>query len=202
MEPESCWAIEWRRDDDVLLATEPTRDEIRSASALLASYYNDAHNRRMMAHDEELAPDDVVAYYEELREEGGRPFLLARAGVLMGDADLRNIEGTSGELAIMIGGRVSQGHGLGTRYAIMLHAFAFRILGLERVYVSIIPGNAASRRLFEKLGYEPDDTPEARTFVDDETDVTMSLPRARFESARLGELSELRLYQRATEPVE
>jgi RimJ/RimL family protein N-acetyltransferase len=104
--------------------------------------------------------------------------------VLMGDADFRNIEGRVGEFAIMIGGRATQGRGLGTRFGLMLHVFGFAVLGLEQIYISVIPANIASRRLFEKLGYQIDDSPAAREFIDEESDLTMSLARATFEHAR------------------
>ena len=52
----------------------------------------------MMAHEEPLSPGDVVAYYRELREQGGRPFLLRRSAALAGDADLRRV---AGEFAIL-----------------------------------------------------------------------------------------------------
>src|SRR5262245_43809142 len=189
------YAVEWRTGDERLLAIEPTSREIAAAAAQLAAYYNDPHNRQMMAHEAELSADEVAAYYQELRDEGGRPFLLWRDGALMGDADVRNIEGDSGEVAIMIGARDVQGRGLGTRFAVMVHAFAFDTLDLARTYVSIIPANAASRRLFEKLGYLPDDTPAAREIADDDSDVTMSLERVRFRAARAGELDEIRIDQ-------
>ena len=92
----------------------------------------------------------------------------------MGDADFRNLEEGTGEFAIMIGGPASQGRGLGTRFGLMLHLFGYDVLGLERIYISVIPANAASRRLFERLGYQIDDSPEARQFIDEETDLTMS----------------------------
>jgi len=188
--------VEWRLGDELLAASEPTRREVDAAAARLADYYNDPHNSRMMAHEAELSPDEVVTYYDELRAEGGHPFLLHWNGQLMGDADLRNVDDDSGEFAIMIGARDVQGRGLGTRFAVMVHAFAFQRLGLERVYVSIVPANAASRRLFEKLGYEPDDGPDARAFADDATDVTMSIGRAAFEAARARELGEIRIVER------
>jgi RimJ/RimL family protein N-acetyltransferase len=196
--------LEWRQGDELLVATEPTRREVEAAAARLAGYYNDPHNSRMMAHEGEMSPAEVVAYYEDLRGEGGRPFLLERAAgagarVLMGDADLRNIDGGTGEFAIMIGARDVQGRGLGTRFALMVHAFAFQRLGLERVYVSIIEANAASRRLFEKLGYLADDGPAAREFADDDTDLTLSIERAAFEAARARELAEIRVHERAVD---
>lgn len=200
----ALWAIEWRSGDEVLTAIEPTKGEIAGASFDLAAHYNDAHNRRMMAHvAEPFTAAAVATYYRELREEGGRPFLLLRAeagapalSALLGDGDLRNIQDQRAEVAIMIGSRATQGQGLGTRYATMLHAFAFQVLGLERLYVSVIPANLASRRLFEKLGYQLDDSPEARELIDEATDLTLSVSRARFETAAAAGLAEIRAYQR------
>jgi RimJ/RimL family protein N-acetyltransferase len=186
MDKARLWAVEWAQGDELLTALEPTDDELRRAAPALAVAYNDGHNRVMMGHDDEPhTAGDVIAYYEELRIEGGRPFLLYMDGVLMGDADFRNIADVKGEFAIMIGSRGSQGRGLGTRFALMLHAFGYDVLGLERIYISVIPANAASRRLFEKLGYQPDDSPEARALIDEESDLTMSLARSAFDRTRV-----------------
>jgi hypothetical protein len=59
----------------------------------------------------------------------------------------------------------------------MLHAFAFDVLRLQRVYVAVIPENRASRRLFEKLGYQPDVSLVARRHADEPSDLTLSLGR-------------------------
>jgi len=197
MNKARLWAVEWRQGGELLAAIEPTAGELRRAAPALAAFYNDDHNRRMMAHaDEPHTPEDVVAYYEELRVEEGRPFLLYLDGVLMGDADFRNLEGDIAEFAIMIGGRAAQGRGLGTRFGRMLHAFGFGTLGLARIYISVIPANTASRRLFEKLGYQIDDSPQAREFVDEPSDITMSLPRDAFDRARTDELAAIRAFER------
>jgi RimJ/RimL family protein N-acetyltransferase len=203
---EPLWAIEWSDEAGGLSAVEPAPEEIRVASPLLASYYNDEHNRRMLDHQALLSTEDVVACYADLRRAGGRPLLLHRAGTLMGDADVRRIETRAGaarktgELAIMMGARAAQGRGLGTRYAIMLHAFAFQVLAIDRAYVSIIPGNVASRRLFDKLGYAVDDSPAARAFIDEASDVTMSVERAGFEARWRAELASLRITRRQVVP--
>jgi RimJ/RimL family protein N-acetyltransferase len=196
MDGHGLWEVRWRIDGDELRAFEPTTGEVAGAAPRLAADYNDMHNRRMMAHDDDLSAEDVASYYDELRSDGGRPFLLERGGELMGDADLRNIEGEMGEFAILIGARETQGRGLGTRYAVMVHSFAFRVMDLARLYVSIIPENAASRRLFEKLGYRLDDSDEARELVDDDSDVTMSIERGAFEAAWSGALGEIALARR------
>jgi RimJ/RimL family protein N-acetyltransferase len=197
MEKARLWTVEWVRGGETLTALEPTDEELRRAAADLAAFYNDSHNRLMMGHDAEPhTAADVIAYYRELRLEGGRPFLLHMNGVLMGDADFRNLAEGTGEFAIMIGGRASQGRGLGTRFGLMLHLFGYDVLGLERIYISVIPANAASRRLFEKLGYQIDDSAVARRFIDEETDLTMSLARAAFDRTRTGDHIAIRAFER------
>ena len=97
MDKARLWAVEWEQGDETLSALEPTDDELRRAAPVLAAAYNDSHNRVMMGHDEEPhSAGDVVAYYEQLRIEGGRPFLLYMNDVLVGDADFRNIAAARG----------------------------------------------------------------------------------------------------------
>jgi len=164
-----------------LRALEPTRAEVAAAAPRLAGYYNEPYNRAMLSHTEDLSARDVVAHYRDLSAEGGRPFLLEYEGALVGDGDLRRVERGRAEAAILVGERSVQGKGLGTRFGVMLHAFAFRSLGMERVYASIIPANAPSLRLFEKLGYERDVSRAARRYADEPSDVTLSLTPARFD---------------------
>lgn len=166
--------------------------EVAAYAPRLSDYYNEPHNRTMLAHTQEMSIEDVIAHYRALRGEQGRPMVLLRDERLVGDADLRGIGGGHGELAVMIGDRSLQGQGLGTAFGIMAHALAFRVLGLTRTYVSILPGNAASRRLFQRLGYAIDDNPPARAIADDPSDITMSLARAGFEQAFEVELAALR----------
>jgi RimJ/RimL family protein N-acetyltransferase len=188
--PATRVRAEWSVEGEVLAAVEPTPTEVAAAAETLAAGYNDPHNRVMMANTTEMSAADVNAYYASMREAGARTFLLLRDGALAGDADLRHVEGRHGELAILVAARAAQGRGLGTRFALMLHAVAFRALDLERVYVTIVPGNVASRRLFEKLGYGIDDSPEARAYADD-TDVSLSIARSDFERAH--PLSDVRI---------
>ena len=170
------------QDAQILLrAFEPTPDEVCSAAAELSSYYNDAHNRAMLTHEEDMSADEVVEYYAEARARGDRLFLLEQAGVLIGDADFRQFDAESAEYAIMIGARNLQGRGLGRKFTTMLHALAFRGLHLARVYVTILPANGPSIRLFQQLGYAPDNSPRARGLIDEESDLTLSMDRAAFE---------------------
>jgi RimJ/RimL family protein N-acetyltransferase len=177
-----------------LAAVEPTPDEVAAAAPALAAAYNDPHNAPLMGHVDALTAGDVLDHYADLADEGGRAFLLYEHGVLAGDGDLRDLDDESRdcELAIMVAARASQGRGLGTRYAIMLHAFAFRALELARVYVAIVPQNYASRRMFEKLGYLPDDGDRARELAEP-GDLTFCLERSVFETLHRVSLAEIEI---------
>ena len=168
--------IEW----GFLVAYEPTSDELVLHADALAAGYNDPVNAELMSHTAEIAPHEVIENYEAAIAEGMHAFLLFDNGHLVGDADLRNFKGGSAEFAFMIAARSAQGKGLGTRFAIMLHAYGFRELGLHHIYASLVPHNTASRRVFEKLGYIVDDSPEGRAYAEEPTDVTMSLERSTF----------------------
>jgi RimJ/RimL family protein N-acetyltransferase len=101
--------------------------------------------------------------------------------------------GRTAEFAILIGRRPQQSRGWGTRFALLLHALAFGQpgLGLERVFVSIIPANLPSQRLFAKLGYQPDRSPTARAFAEADSDLTLSLGRDAFASLHASALPEM-----------
>jgi RimJ/RimL family protein N-acetyltransferase len=180
-------------DGDALRAREPARSEIGKAAARLARFYNDPHNQAMLAHEEALSAADVVAHYRALADEGGHAFFLELGGRLVGDGDLRNVTRTRAEVAVLVGDRSLQGKGLGTRFGVMLHAFAFHTLGLRRTYASIIPANEGSLRLFAKLGYERDVSAVARRFADEATDVTLSLSPERFEALHGGLAARVRV---------
>ena len=182
-------SAEWQTPSGRLVAREPAQAEVSAAAARLAGFYNDPHNRAMLDHAQELAADEVVDHYQALWAEGGVPLWLECDGALVGDADLRHVRAESAETAILVGDRAVQGRGLGTRFNLLVHVLGFRVLGLARVYATIIPANRASQRIFEKLGYQPDDSAAARAYVDAEDDVTLSLARERFEQLHGAELA-------------
>jgi RimJ/RimL family protein N-acetyltransferase len=196
MRVETLWSIEAPNGQGKLLAFEPTEAEVLVAAPMLAIFNNDRHNSAMLTNTQELTATEIVESYEFLRTNNGRPFLLEQDGVLMGDADFRNISGSTGEFAILIGSRTQQSRGLGTRYAAMMHVAAFRVLGLERVYSSIVPTNVASRRMVEKLGYQLDQSSFASSFIEEKDDIVMSIDRPRFELANAELMSEVTITAR------
>jgi RimJ/RimL family protein N-acetyltransferase len=188
--------IEWTTDVGKLLAVEPRPDEVRAHAVELAAGYNEPENARHMGHDEHISEFEVVDHYVGMRRKGAHLFLLYLDGTLVGDADLRGSREGAAEFAFMIAARNQQGKGLGTKFAFMVHAYAFSVVGLERVYASIAPDNRASRRVFEKLGYAVDEGPEARAFADEAADVMMVIERAPFEAAHSTALAQVLISQR------
>jgi RimJ/RimL family protein N-acetyltransferase len=188
-------AIAWQLGERALVAIEPTAAEVAQHAPALALAYNDPHNAPMLGNTEELDADDVIDHFEALGEAGARQFLLFVDGELAGDADLRGLRvhgaddraggrRRTAEFAFMISAPAAQGQGLGTRFALMLHAFAFasppRGVALDTVYASVVPANTASLRVFAKLGHAIDDTPAARAYADEPGDVVLAIDRATF----------------------
>ncbi len=183
--------IDWKTDAGQLAAIEPTVDEVATHAAQLAAGYNDPRNAELMGHEAALSPDDVVDHYEAAMEEGVRSFLLFVDGGFVGDGDLRGFDGDAAEFAFMIAAPNSQGKGLGTRFALMIHAFGFAQLGLGRIYASVVPHNVASRRVFEKMGYRLDESEEARSFADEPGDVTLVIDRETFDRNHAASLAQI-----------
>ena len=191
-----AYRIDWTSDAGRLAAIEPTRDEIAAHAPALAVGYNDPANASLMGHTEPISQAEVVAHYADMDEDGARQFLLFIDGQLAGDADLRGFHDGAAEFAFMIAAPNQQGKGLGTRFALMVHALGFTELGLARIYASVVPHNTASRRVFEKLGYTQDDSPAAREFADEPGDVVLAIDRATFEARNGAALAQLRVATR------
>jgi len=193
----SRFRIDWQTEVGHLAAIEPSLDEVTAHAEELAAGYNDPRNAELMGHTEPMSVDEVVDHYDAAIEEGVRSFLLFVDGALVGDGDLRGARGSAAEFAFMIAAPSIQGKGLGTRFAVMLHAFGFAQLGLDRIYASVVPHNVASRRVFEKIGYRLDDGPEARSYADEPGDVTLVLDRATFERIHTVALEQIQISDRS-----
>jgi RimJ/RimL family protein N-acetyltransferase len=176
--------VEWQTPDVRLRIVEPTTDEVREHAGTLADFYNEPVNRALLTNEHEFCSDDVVEQFAEMFEEGGHPFLLFADETMVGDCDLRHIEGKTAEFAVLVGARARQARGLGTRFTTMAHVIAFGPLALERVFVSVRPENAGSLRMLGKVGYVVDTSPAARRFAEEEDDVCMSLAAAAFARAQ------------------
>jgi len=182
--------IDWQTEG--LVAFEPSIDDVRQHAAALAVGYNDPKNAPLMGHTAAMTDDDVIDHYGDMAEEGARQFLLFASGALAGDADLRGFHDGACEFAFMIAAPSAQGKGLGTKFAMMIYAFAFEQLGLSAVYASVIPENVASKRVFEKLGCVLDDSDAARAFADEPGDLVMAIDRATFERHNAAALAHIR----------
>lgn len=190
------YQIEWQTPAGALAAIEPRPDEVAPLATRLAAAYNDPQNAPLLGHTAALSAQDVIEHYGGLAAAGGRPLLFFRDGALAGDGDLRGLAGGAAELAFLVADPAAQGRGLGTHLALMIHALAFGPLALERIYASVLPENAASRRVFEKLGYAEDGSPAARAYADDDGDLVLAVGRAAFLRDHAAALAEIRVTPR------
>lgn len=190
--------LTWRTPAGVLHAIEPDATEIARHAPALTAAYNEPANARMLGHTEAMTEADTRDAYHQMFADGGYSFLVFRDGTLVADGDLRHVTAEAAEMAFLVTDVSTQGQGLGTRVATLLHAFGFRQLGLQRIFASILPINVASRRVFEKLGHTLDDTPAGRAYAEEPGDLVTVVDRATFERALSGQLSELRIEPRAT----
>jgi RimJ/RimL family protein N-acetyltransferase len=192
----SGYRIEWTTPAGVLVAVEPAPEELGVHASALAVAYNDPKNAPLLGNTRAMSDDDVIVHYAELSARGDRPFVFLRDDALAGDGDLRGIADREAEFAFLIAVPAAQGQGLGTRFATMVHALAFRELALERVYASIVPANVASRRSFEKLGYAVDDSPTARARAEEPDDIVMSIDRTAFLRIHADAMANIRIAMR------
>jgi RimJ/RimL family protein N-acetyltransferase len=186
--------VDWPLSDSKLSAMAPSEVQITEHAPTLATFFNEPHNRYMMGNTVCMTSSDVIRHYADLKASGGIPFLLFVDGALVGDADFRHPAHGWVEFAIVLGPRQTQGKGLGTRFAIMLHAWAFFRLGVERILVTILPHNQASLRLFEKLGHRPDISLDAHAFAEDASDYVLSISREEFHACHAAALPNIQFF--------
>ncbi|MCW5834871.1 MAG: GNAT family N-acetyltransferase [Labilithrix sp.] len=172
--------LTWDREDRSFEAVEPDAALVARFADRLRDWYNAHDNASMMDGSGVMTRDDVVEFWRDLRASGGRGFLGFVDGRLVGDADLRSIGDGAAEFALMIGPAAEKGRGIGRTLASMIHVFAFRELGLERVFVPPRRDNHRVHALNAFLGYERDESPRARAFADGPDAETFSLAAATF----------------------
>lgn len=161
---------------------EPEPEDVERYADVLVRAYNDPRNASLLGHVDEMDRDDVIEHYVDLADDG-RPFMLFDSGELVGDGDLRGIDRKVGaaELAFLIASPAAQGKGLGTRFALLITTFGFRVLDLTTIFASVAPQNVASLRVFEKLGFWLDDSAPARGFAEEPSDRVFAIDRATFD---------------------
>lgn len=64
-----------------------------------------------------------------------------------------SLEHRNGEFGIFLGEPEATGKGLGLEATRMMTLYAFKTLGLHRVFLRVLPENAAAIRVYEKAGY-------------------------------------------------
>lgn len=153
--------------DPRLRAVEPDAELVARHAAQLCAWYNGDINADMMGASAAMTVAEVREFWADLGASGARAFLCFVGDTLVGDMDLRGeLAAGHAEFAILIGDEGTKGRGLGLAFATMIHVFAFRDLGLRRIYVTPKTKNERVQRLNRKLGYARDDGALARSFLE------------------------------------
>lgn len=79
--------------------------------------------------------------------------ILGPNGARVGTVSLSGIDGKSCEIGYMIGDGSARGKGYAAEAVRAAVRLAFEELGVERVYARIRPGNTASERVVERVGF-------------------------------------------------
>jgi RimJ/RimL family protein N-acetyltransferase len=174
--------LAWSVAERSFEAIEPDPNLVLEHAAKLVGWYNAPANASMMESSGMMSHADVVDFWRELRRSGGRGFLGFMSGELVGDADVRGVRDGAAEFAIMIGASAQQGRGLGRALASMVHVFAFRELGLERLFVPPRRDNRRVHALNRFLGYERDNSAAARVYADGPDSETYSISASTFRA--------------------
>lgn len=187
--------LAWPADNRLVEAIEPDEDLVERNAERLRDWYNDPDNASMMDGCGTMSTEDVVDFWRTLRNDRGRGFFAFENGVLVGDADLRQVRDGAAEFALMIGPAEAKGRGVGRALAILVHVFAFRELGLPRLFVPPRRDNVRVHALNRFLGYEPDDGQLARAFGDEPSCQTYSLSARAFREKHAAAWCEVEVHR-------
>jgi N-acetylneuraminate synthase len=109
----------------------------------------------------ERAPtrDEHAAWFRQLEQRSDRvELVIVLEGRAVGTVGLSNLDlgAREAEMGILVGEPEVRGRGVATSASRLILDYAFDILGLERVYLTLFADNAVARRLYEKLGFMDD----------------------------------------------
>ncbi|MBI2190647.1 MAG: GNAT family N-acetyltransferase [Planctomycetes bacterium] len=96
---------------------------------------------------------------------------LVESDDLIGTCQLHGIHWIhrTAELQIRIGDPESRGKGYGTEATRLLVEFGFRDLGLRRITLHVVKGNAAALRVYEKVGFVQEGVLRQAAYLDGNT---------------------------------
>ncbi len=101
---------------------------------------------------------------------------MIETGQPVGTIGLNNLDfhHMHGEFGVLIGEDSVRGKGIAHKAGVAILRYAFKELGLERVYLLVFPGNEAANRLYHRLGFVEEGILRNHIFKDNEfRDVVM-----------------------------
>jgi N-acetylneuraminate synthase len=103
--------------------------------------------------------EEHLAWFAQLQRRLDRlEMLIVDGGRPVGTVGLANLDLASreAELGILVGDPEARGRGAATRACRLLLDYAFDVLGLSRVYLTLFADNQAAKKLYDRLGFVED----------------------------------------------
>ena len=132
---------------------------VRDHIPLYLRWMNDFETTRMIANSPRpMALEQETAWYEGAAADNGRPVftIYERAtGRAVGNCGLHEVDLINRRtvVGIMIGEPDARGRGYGTEAMRLLLDYAFTVLGMHSVMLTVFEYNFAGRRCYEKVGF-------------------------------------------------
>ena len=120
------------------------------------AWINNPLNNRYLHYDLPLEEEKTLLWYEKIKERNDRyDAIIEYHGAPVGLIGLLNIDkkNKKAEEYITIGEQEAKGKGVATKAGILLSAYAFLEVKLNKLYCYIETGNEPSLRLFAKRGF-------------------------------------------------
>ena len=120
-------------------------------------WINDPANNRYLHYDLPLRVDKTEEWFDRNRDRTDRYDAVIEAdGVPVGTIGLLSIDqkNSKAEYYIAMGETDYKGRGVAREASLLLLAYGFEQLGLNRIYLYTETENASAQRLFERLGFQ------------------------------------------------
>lgn len=146
-----------RIDGTAFFVRSPTPDDV---DALLTIKNNRAAADLLAGTPREWTRQDLLDWVVRHREAPDEAFFLIVDGAdrPVGHAALYRIDRDAGtaEFGILLGDAAVWGRGLGTATTRFMIDHGFQVLGLRRIYLEVLETNGRARRVYDKLGFQPE----------------------------------------------
>lgn len=125
---------------------------------LIVAWRNKPELKKFFISQDDFTKEGHLAWFRRMKESGRACQMMIcdkKTDKPLGSVDIKHIdqEHHKGEYGIFIGEEDARGRGIGTQAAKLMIQYGFEVLGLHRIYLRALAGNAQAIRSYEKAGF-------------------------------------------------